>query len=334
MKKTLLKISAFLFFFFSAGWLWALIYLPLSWAPQRTALFIKKGMSTWDVGTDLHEKGLLKSPILFFIAAKATGTTIRSGEYELSPHLNLLDVLDALKNGGHAISYPVTFPEGFTTRQMAQRLDESNFMSAEKFMGAARDVEKFSDVLPFDANEGAETLEGFLFPDTYLIRSGEKPEQIIKKILKNFSRKLPGDFSERARKMGFSPYELLILASLVEKEARKQNEQSVVASVIVNRLRRHMRLQVDATVQYALGNDKYERLMHSDLKVESPYNTYLHKGLPPTPIANPGLSALRAVMNPAQTKFLYYVARPDGSHIFSTKYEDHVNAINKIRKGL
>ncbi len=330
MKKHYLKIIVLLFLFFAAGWTWALIELPPSWTPHRTAVFIKKGMSTWDVGTKLHDEGLLKSTLLFFIAAKLTGTAIRSGEYEFSPHQNLLDVLDDLKNGGHILSYPVTFPEGFTARQMAMRLEENELSEQKAFVRLTQDAGEFSELFPFHAKPSS--CEGFLFPDTYLIRRGEKDEQIIKKMLANFSKKLPENFSAKARKMGFSPYELLILASLVEKEARKKNEQPVIASVLVNRLRRHMRLQVDATVQYALGRDKYERLYHSDLKVESPYNTYLHKGLPPTPIANPGLPALRAVMNPAQTKFLYYVARPDGSHVFSTNYEDHVNAINKLRK--
>lgn len=330
MKKIPLTIILALSFFFASGWLCALVYLPPAWTPHRTTIFVKKGLSTWEVGETLRAQGLLKSTVLFFIAAKVTGTTIRSGEYELSPHLNLLDVIARLKNGGHIISYTVTFPEGFTVRQMAQRLEENGLAHENIFMKRARHADDFSDNLPFAPSENS--LEGFLFPDTYRIRRGENEELILKKMLVNFKEKLPSDFSTTARKMGFSSYELLILSSLVEKEARKQNEQSVIASVLVNRLRRHMRLQVDATVQYALGHDKYERLYHSDLKVESPYNTYLHKGLPPAPIANPGLSALKAVMTPAQTKFLYYVARPDGSHIFSTNYDDHVNAIKKIRK--
>lgn len=332
MRKSFAAIGFLVFILLSSGWLGGLIFLPPAWTPYKTTVYIPRGISTWEAGKKLQEKGLLKSPLLFLMAAKATGVNILSGEYVLSPHLNLMDVLHKFENGGSPLSVPVTFPEGFTARQIAARLEENGLSGAPRFLKLSKSKQNFSAKLPFTPVPYC--CEGFLFPDTYLIRQDEKEEQIITKMLDNFSRKLPADFSARARKMGFSPYELLILASLVEKEARRQNEQSVIASVMVNRLRRHMRLQVDATVQYALGNDKYERLMHSDLKVESPYNTYLHKGLPPTPIANPGLSALRAVMNPSQTKFLYYVARKNGSHIFSTNYDDHVNAINKIRKGL
>lgn len=330
MKKFFIKIILSLFPLFAAGWLGGLVYLPPAWTPDKAIVYIPKGTSTWDVGKQLHEKGFLKSPLLFFAMTKFTGITVRSGEYAMSPHLNLLDVLERFKNGGSPLSIPVTFPEGFTLRQMARRVEENEIGGFGRFLKLAGKICRASDALPF--KPPVNSCEGFLFPDTYLVRQDEKEEQIITKMLENFTRKLPADFSARSRKMGFSPYQLLTLASLVEKEARKQNEQPVIASVMLNRLRRHMRLQVDATVQYALGNDKYERLMHSDLKVESPYNTYLHKGLPPTPIANPGLRALKAVMYPAQTKFLYYVARPDGSHIFSTNYDDHVNAINKIRK--
>ncbi len=331
MKKLFIKIILFLFPLFAAGWLGGLVCLPPAWTPDKEIVYIPKGTSTWDVGKKLHEKGFLKSPLLFFAMTKFTGITVRSGEYAMAPHLNLLDVLERFKSGGSPLSVPVTFPEGYTARQMARRVEENEVGNAVRFLKLSAISCHSSDVLPFEPP--VKSCEGFLFPDTYLVRQDEKEDSIIEKILDNFAKKLPADFSMRARKMGFSPYQLLILASLVEKEARKQNEQPVIASVMLNRLRRKMRLQVDATVQYALGNDKYERLIHSDLKVESPYNTYLHKGLPPTPIANPGLAALKAVMYPKPTKFLYYVARPDGSHIFSTNYDDHVNAINRIRKG-
>jgi UPF0755 protein len=174
------------------------------------------------------------------------------------------------------------------------------------------------------------TMEGYLFPDTYIFYKGEKPENIIKKMVSKLFEVIKPSQRFKIKSMEFSAHEILTIASMVEREAMVDREKPIIASVIYNRLEKNMPLQIDATVIYALGMHK-TRVMYKDLRVKSPYNTYRNRGLPPGPIASPGFQSIMAALHPSRTNYLYYVATGKGDHIFSETYKEHVKAKKKVK---
>jgi len=200
---------------------------------------------------------------------------------------------------------------------------------AAGFLAAARRPDSFETAAPIPGD----TLEGYLFPDTYRIESSQSERGIIAQMLRRFDRVVWQDlFDGRPAYQGRTISDIIVLASLVEAEAKRDDERPTIAGVFVNRLARGQRLECDATVQYALGENRKPRLMHEDLLIESDYNTYLHPGLPPGPICSPGEASIRAAMSPADVPYLYYVAGPDGSHVFSRTFADHQAAIARLRR--
>lgn len=294
---------------------------------QPLLITIKKGDSSLEVAQSLREFKLIKSSFLFVLFSQVQ--PVRFGTYELSYRMNLLQILHRLSSG-QTYKFRITIPEGYTLYQIAAELEKLRLVSSRgDFILAAHQPEKFAAAFPFLPQSG--TLEGYLFPDTYFFEKGNTTEQIIFSMLKRFMEKLPKGFGERAHKREMNVHEFVTLASLVEKEAIYDKERPKIASVLLNRLKKGQYLQCDATVQYILSKDRYKRLTYSDLKVNSPYNTYLHKGLPPGAISNPGRASLLAVMYPAPTPYFYYVAKPDSTHVFSRTYQEHLNAIKRIR---
>lgn len=215
--------------------------------------------------------------------------------------------------------YNVTVPEGFTNRQTAERVEEATdgSITFEDFMGAVS-----GDDYAFNFLEGSnENLEGYLFPKTYEVTEEANGREMVGKMLDQFTIETSGLDWSRSETMGLNPYEVLIVASMVEKEAKLPEERPVIASVIYNRLRNNMKLQICATVQYALGEWKSE-LSYEDLEIESPYNTYVVDGLPPGPICNPGFESIRAALYPAETDYLYFIlTSPEGKHSFTADYD-------------
>jgi UPF0755 protein len=203
----------------------------------------------------------------------------------------------------------VTFPEGWTAKQMAALLETKGVTSAAEFLALV------------DKNK----KEGFLFPDTYFFEQGLPPETVMTRLLERFKEKEPKDFKDRAAAMKLSYVKLVTLASIVEREAQAPQERPVIAGVFMNRLKKHMYLESCATVEYALGSWR-PHLTYKDLDVPSPYNTYRHGGLPPGPICNPGAAALEAAAHPAQTDMLFFVADGQGTHRFSRYYKEHLAA--------
>jgi len=230
---------------------------------------------------------------------------------------------------GEVAERKVTFPEGFAVESMAERLARELHVDKEGFLRAARGSE-VTRRLPFPLPRGK--LEGYLYPSTYAFRVDARPGELVGQMLAGFSGAFWVPHEAEVRRSKLSLHKIVTLASLVEKEAKLDAERRLIAGVLMNRLQRGMLLQCDATVQYALGEHR-TRLLYSDLKVNSPYNTYLHKGLPPGPICNPGLACLEAALSPERTDYLFYVARPDGGHVFSKTYEEHLAAIKKLRGG-
>jgi UPF0755 protein len=292
---------------------------------------VREGQSVWEVAAMLEAAGLVRSAHALTAAAYATGKwrQIQAGRHEVDPGMTGLEILDALARGSRRAWRWLTIPEGLTLRQVAEKVEEEGLGLAAEFLNAGSRPETFEAgfSLPEDS------LEGYLFPDTYRIEQDQGARGTIAQMLRRFDQVVWQElFGGEAEYGGRSLREVIVLASLVEAEAKRDEERAIIAGVLVNRLERGQRLECDATVQYALGKDRKSRLVYKDLEVESDYNTYLHHGLPPGPICNPGEASIRAAMEPADVPYLYYVARADGSHVFSRTFAEHGAAAARIRR--
>jgi UPF0755 protein len=228
-------------------------------------------------------------------------------------------------NGGTGIINRVTIPEGYDIVQITPLLTRALGVPADSVNAAVRD-----STLRARVSDPAETLEGYLFPDTYILAPGSSAREAIGEMVRRFEREWKPEYDAQAAALGYSRHQIVTMASIVEKEARLPEERPVIAAVYYNRLRTGMPLQADPTVQYALGHH-VGRVLYKDLEVDSPYNTYQHPGLPPGPIASPGGASLRAALAPAKVPYLYFVAAPDGHHEFRTTMAEHAKAIHAIR---
>lgn len=281
-------------------------------------IVIPQGATFADVGSRLVEAGVIGNATTFRILAKARGeeSEVRAGEYRFAPHRTQSEVLQALVTGGAQVAAWVAIPEGFTAAQIAQRLQRDGvgdgavflrgFMTQQIVVGGTR----------------TRNLEGFLFPSTYLIPLGATPGQAAAPMIAQFYQELPADAATRARALHVTLPQAVTVASLVEREAKSEVDRPLIAEVIYNRLRLGMPLQIDAAIEYALPEYK-SRLSYADLKIDSPYNTYVHAGLPPTPIANPGAPSLEAALHPSNGNFLYYVYCGNGRHVFAKTLAEH-----------
>ena len=279
------------------------------------------GATGEDVARILKEEEVIRSSFAFRLMAalKGAANDFQAGKYRLTTNMTASDVLAALADGPFVETVSVTFPEGLTVSETAARANEGLGVSREEMTKAARSG-RYS--LPPYLPKGAPTVEGFLFPDTYDFLKDATPDAVIRRLLAGFDEHAKGLPWSRAGTLGVSPYEVVVIASMIEREARVPGDRSKVAAVIHNRLKKGMLLQIDATIQYALGRQK-SALTFDDLKVDSPYNTYLHAGLPPTPIASPGRASLEAALNPADADYLYYVVIDDeGHHAFTDSYQE------------
>jgi UPF0755 protein len=291
-------------------------------------VFIPPGSSSAEIGRLLETAGVIRRARDFVIAVRVRrlSRSLQEGEYRLSPAMGLLDIMDRIARGA-VVLYPVTIPEGFTARQIVEELVKTRLGDRDEFLALVRSGAKAFDHDFLDTLPGL-SLEGYLFPDTYQIPRHMNERAAIRLFLDRF-----GEVAvQRWRNSGNERtlHEIVTIASMVEREARVPAERPLIAGVIYNRLARGWRLEVDATVLYALGRHK-PVVTFADLKVNSPYNTYLHAGLPPGPIANPGTAAIDAALNPTMTPFLYYVARADGSHVFSRTLDEHLVAVRRYR---
>jgi UPF0755 protein len=303
---------------------------PIGAGPPQL-ISVEPGESVAEVAMTLQGRGLVRNANALVLAAYVTGKwrRIQAGRHELRPGMSAMDMLDALCRGSRTAWHWITIPEGYNLRQIGEKLQEERLGSASQFLEAASAPRRFEAAFPVSSD----SLEGYLFPDTYRVDSGETEHDIIAQMLRHFSQVVwEGLFQEKAEHDGRSLHGILTMASLVEWEAQHDEERPTIAGVLVNRLARGQKLECDATVQYALGDDRKSRLSYDDLAIESEYNTYLHEGLPPGPICSPGEASIRAAMDPAEVPYLYYVARADGSHVFSTSFSQHQAAIARVRR--
>ncbi len=300
---------------------------------EARLIYLPPGQGVWAMASVLRREGVVRSAPAFYIAyrlqmRKGQGGKLPGSYFDISPADSVPTIISTRLQ--EPAVRRVTFPEGFSMRQMAERIGSSDLLISEQaFVQAAR-PDTVKGAVAFRLPKSS--LEGYLFPDTYEFPVGTQAGDVIREMVKTFQAKFYHANEQRIGRSAQSLHELVTIASLIEREAKLDKDRRLISSVIHNRLRKGMRLQIDATVQYALPRHK-QRLLHSDLRIDSPYNTYLHAGLPPGPICNPGLACLEAALNPAQSDYLYYVARPDGSHIFSTTYAEHLAAIKRARAG-
>jgi len=310
-------------------------YLNASLAPANAAdtsyvnVTIPSGSSTVRIGQILESYGLLRNPSMFRIITRLGDYdgTLRAGEYQLSPSMSTSEILEILSLGlGIQDTRRFTIPEGYTLARMADRLASQGIVDRDRFLELTEHGDfpfDFIDELP----AGPHRLEGFLFPDTYEVFMTATEEEIIHRMLSQFDRVFTEEYRNRAAELGWSMHEIVTIASLIEAETRAPFERPMVASVIYNRLDIRMPLQLDATVQFALG-ERRERLLFRDIEAvrDHPYNTYHIPGLPPGPICAPGAASIHAALFPADTDYLFYVLKPGahgGAHNFSRTLAEH-----------
>lgn len=292
-------VGAYLF------WQWAIRPVdPKNNTPQ--VFVVPQGQSAKIIGKRLKAEGLIKNQLAFnlLVDQQSLSDNLQAGDFRLSPSMDLKTMIDSLTHG--SLDYWITFPEGLRVEEYAERLAAKSDLDPQVFILAAK---------PF---------EGQLFPDTYLIPQTASAEDIVALLTDTFSQKSPTQDKE-----------LIILASLIEREAKHSQDRPLVSSVLHNRLKIGMTLQIDATVQYIVGksNNWWKKdLTKQDLAINSLYNTYLHPGLPPKPIANPGLAALQAAVSPASSDYLYYVSDSSGYNHYATTLEEHNQNITQYLK--
>lgn len=306
-----------------------------AWAVLTPAPAVRAGPGLVDVpahvgvvgiARQLREAGVIRSRAGFVALSLARGSfrRLRAGEYEVPPGSTTVAVL-ALLESGRVKQHLVLLREGATVAELARALESERLASAQAVARLARDPALLRTL----GIEGP-SVEGYLFPDTYQFVRGMTAEEILTRMVQRLRGKLTPDLIARARARGLSVHQLLTLASIIEREAVAREEMRLIAAVFWNRLRLDMPLQADPTVQYALGKER-RLLTRGDLQTDHPFNTYRHPGLPPGPIASPGLLAIEAALAPAPVKYLYFVATDDRHHHFSTTVQEHNAAVARYR---
>jgi UPF0755 protein len=282
---------------------------------------IVKGDNLRTAASKLEESSVIFSKYMFIALGRILGyqDNLIPGEYKFTNGLTYLNVLNTVTDPSVIRYMTITIPEGMNIKQMGRLLQRQAGLDSSRFVEEAK-----NDSLIKLLGLEAENLEGYLFPDTYQFSFGglNREREVIQVLAAAFRKKMTPDIRSKMEEKGTSLTDLITMASIIEGETRYEPEKSIIAGVYYNRIKKGMRLEADPTVQYALPEPK-KRLLYSDLKFPSPYNTYLNRGLPPGPINNPGLSSILAALNPEEHKYLYFVAKGDGSHRYAESYEEH-----------
>jgi UPF0755 protein len=329
IARKALILAAFMMLLF-VSWFSFHFYHPNTGTGEEFLFEVKKGDTASGIAQNLIEKGVIRQKAIFILGYKLffSPQSLKAGEYAIHFPQSTKEIL-ALITGGNVVLHPITIPEGFTRREIAMYLQTKASISYEGFLRAADGGGTIKDIDP-----KATDLEGYLFPETYHFSKDFGAEDIVSAMLSQFRAVFVSQWQDRAEELGMTVREVVILASLIEKETSLQNERAVVSSVFHNRLNKGMKLDCDPTIIYVLKQEGRfkDRLRTKDLKYDSFYNTYLYAGLPPGPIANPGRESLRAALYPADTEYFFFVSRNDGSHHFSQTFREHQNAVIKYQK--
>jgi len=325
------RASRYVILFFAVVVLFFVLLINYSTNPidnkNKTILVdIPTGSSFLKVTEILNQAGLIKYRVFFYSLAikKNARRSIRAGEYEFNTSLTPSAMIDKLLRGEIKI-HEVIIREDLSLREIAAILDKEKLINKDDFFELAGD-EDFLESL----NIKADSIEGYLFPETYFLDRSMSTRQIMKIMVSQFWKKVTPEMIKRAGEFGFNTHQLVTLASIIGKESGDDSEKPIISAVFHNRLRKKMRLQSDPTAVYDLDNFE-GKIVRSHLKRKSPYNTYVRKGLPPGPIANPGLTSLKAVLYPTDVNYLYFVSKKDGTHYFSNSLAEHNRAIKRYQ---
>jgi len=301
-------------------------------AADEKQIVIPKGSSLKTIAGILEKENLIKDSLVFELYCKLhdKSDSIKAGKYSIKTSMSVSEIVEAISTSSNAIEDTVKFtiPEGYKLDQIIEKLSSLGVVSREE-LESALDSKKYDYGFIEQIPEREKKLEGYLFPDTYEIYKDTTAEDIIDKLLGRFDKVFKEEYRSRAKELGMSMDQVVVLASIIEREAKLDNERKTISAVFHNRLKKNMLLQSCATVQYLFKEQK-EVLTYKDLEIESPYNTYINTGLPPGPIASPGLKSIEAALYPEKVDYLYFVARNDGSHIFTKTYSEHINAQNTM----
>jgi UPF0755 protein len=327
------SLPALLSFFTLGGivllvvYLYTLLFIPLQRKADSVVIEIPFGMTVHETAHFLKDRGLIPSASAFKLLVRLTASkgTIRAGEYRLSESMSPWEILGTLRKG-EVVLHRVTVPEGLRGVEVARIVAETFSLSRERLI-ALLDDPKFIQSLGVHAP----TLEGYLLPETYSFPKHVTEKQVLQKMVGDMFSFFDEKKRERAASLGMNMHQVLTLASIIEKEAGREDEKPLISSVYHNRLKKNMRLQSDPTVIYGIKNFD-GNLRWRDLKKDTPYNTYLRAGLPPTPIANPGKGSILAALYPAESPYLYFVSRNDGTHVFSASLAEHNRAVNRYQR--
>jgi len=307
-------------------------FAPASLERHSKVVTIQVGTAFSEVARILESKGIIRDRRSFYLLARLQEAIpkVKAGEYEVHTNMTPSEVLEKLVRGD-VIKYPITIPEGFNLFQIGEVLEKAGVSSQKRFLDRARDP-----LLIAALDLEGDSLEGYLFPDTYNFPKGYGEEPVIRQMVSRFQA-VYAPLEKRAQEMGLSRKDVVILASMIEKEAMDDQERRLISAVFHNRLHRGMALQSDPTAVYGIKREKNRannRITRGDLLKKSPYNTYQIVGLPRGPIANPGMKSLQAVLNPADVNYLYFVSKNDRTHYFSSTLEEHNRAVDLYQRRL
>jgi UPF0755 protein len=332
MSKKFIPVAVALILALLFGGYWYLHYFNNNASlatGEKVHFTITKGMSTRDIANLLHEKKVINTPESFLLTAKVRrlDNALKAGNYEVVAGMSDAEILEIIAAGKTRYNV-LTVPEASTINDIAKKIEKEHLGSAQAFKDAAVNFTPY----PYMETSNPDVIykaEGFAYPSTYYLSEGISEKDILSTMVKEFNKRLTQDVRDDLAKSAMPLRDVVNLAAMVEREATFKEEMPLIAGVFLKRLKLGMPIQSDTTVQYILGEQK-ENLTFDDLKIVSPYNTYLIKGLPPGPIANPSMEAIKAVLNPVDTDYLYFVADKTGHHRFTKTYEEHLQMIKQV----
>ncbi len=350
-QKNFLRALAYggVVLFFAAAFLAYQFFVAVSADAAIVKFTVESGESVRSISNRLHDQGLVRYPIFFelYIRARGLSRNVQAGEYSLQKNMDIRQIAAVIAENPSPREMTIMIPEGWTIRDMAKYFQDNGLFSSAEFLRAVqkdysadfpftKDISLLRTVPRTDAAGEQYLLQGYLFPDTYRVYKDADPEDVIAKMLANFEKKYTQDLKDEAAKQKKSMSEIIIMASLIEREVRTPEDKAIVSGILWKRLRLGIALQVDASVVYAktkgYSRNGTDKVYYEDLKVNSLYNTYKYPGLTPGPVANPGIESIKAALYPKTSPYLYYLSKPDGTTVFSRTLAEHNAAKAKYLK--